>query len=465
MGLSNRFLSGLIGLSVRVSDLWFFISYARRNDRSYTVPEWSTPKLIRQLYEDLAAEIISRADTGNARSADEIGFFDQTGIEPGDKWDDKVADALARSRVMLWLFTRNYFNSTVSGQEVQVFLDRLAEYANARHVAPPPLIIPILWHGPDQLPAKLPDAVSDLQYKYDEFSSVYAQQGLEQLMRLTKHKDGYEEFLINLGKRVVAVAEKDPLPRLAALPALKAVKNAFQPLSPAAPSAAPGSAAIAATPPITTLANCGPGFAHFVFVAGKQQELQVVRNTLTAYDIEGRLWKPYFPEVDRTVALFTQRAATDADLQHEVLPVSNALLEQLDAADDSNTIVVLIVDPWTLNVQAYQDHMKGYDRRNLVSCAVLVVWNPADQNDRLTQLQLLQRVRETFKNSITNQNLYVREKVESATDFGKELVAAIVEIRRRLDARAKLFHPIDAAGFTAIPQVTRPSALPTRNTQ
>jgi FxsC-like protein len=199
-------------------------------------------------------------------------------------------------------------------------------------------------------------------------------------------------------------------------------------------------------------------------VAGQQQELQTVRNTLTAYDSDGRLWKPYFPDVDRTVALFTQRAATDAELQHEVLPLSNALLAQLEAADESNTIVVLVVDPWTLNVQSYQEYMKSYDKRNLVSCAVLVVWNPADQNDRLTPPQLLQKVRETFKNSITNQNLYVREMVKSPADFNAELVSAIVEIRRRLDARAKLYRPIDSAGFTAIPQVATPSAPPSGNT-
>jgi FxsC-like protein len=443
-----------------MSDLWFFLSYARRNDRSYAAPEGSTPKLIRQLYEGLAAEIISGTNTGDAKTPEKIGFFDQTGIEPGDKWDEQVADALGRCRVMLCLFTRNYFNSTVSGQEVQVFLDRVAGYANNKKIKQPPLVIPILWHSPDRLPAKLPDAVSDLQYTYDEFSKVYAQHGLELLMRLTRLKDDYEEFLVNLGKRVIDVAEQHTLPPLPAVPALKTVKNAFAPPAPVAP---PAAAAVAGAP-ASTLANCGPGFAHFVFVAGQQQELQTVRNTLTAYDSEGRLWKPYFPDVDRTVALFTQRAATDAELQHEVLPLSNALLAQLEAADDSNTIVVLVVDPWTLNVQSYQDYMKSYDKRNLVSCAVLVVWNPADQNDRLTPPQLLQKVRETFKNSITNQNLYVREMVKSPADFNAELVSAIVEIRRRLDARAKLYRPIDSAGFTAIPQVATPSAPPSGNT-
>ncbi len=212
------------------------------------------------------------------------------------------------------------------------------------------------------------------------------------------------------------------------------------------------------------LPNCGPGFAHFVFVAGHRQELQEVRNALAAYDKEGRLWKPYLPGIEKPVALFTQRAATDLELQHEVLPPSNALIEQLEIADDTNTIVVVIVDPWTLNVQTYQNYMKSYDKRNLVSCAVLIVWNPDDQKDKLTPQELRQKVRETFKNSLTNQNLYFRETISSASDLSAELGSAIVEIRRRLELRAKLFRPIDPAGFAVIPQVSTPSGAPSGTT-
>ena len=434
-----------------MTNYWFFLSYARRNDVSYTLGAEgdATHKLMRQLYEELAADIINNADTGGAKAIEQIGFFDQTGIEPGDKWDDKVAEALRTTRVMLCLFTRNYFKSVVSGKEVEVFRRRVEAYANEKGVSRPPLIIPILWHRPDRLPAALPDAVTDLQYTYDEFSKIYSQEGLEFIMRLTKHRDDYQEFLINLARRVVDVAEAHPLPPLAAVPALATVKSAFVAEPP--PAAAGGAA------PDQSLPNSGPGFAHFVFVAGQKQELQVVRKALAAYDKDGRSWKPYLPAVDKPIALFTQRAATDVDLQHEVLPLTDALLKQLDAADDSNTIVVLVVDPWSLNVKTYQEYMKSYDKRNLVSCAVLVVSNPDDRDEAFTPEQLQQRVRETFRNSLTNKNVYVRDTIRSAADLSAELVAAIVEIRRRLDERAKLFHPIDAGGFNTIPQVAAPS--------
>lgn len=86
-----------------MSDYWFFLSYARRNDVSYTLANDNdkNKKLVRRFYEDLAGEIISRANTGTARTVEQIGFFDQLGIEPGDKWDDTVAEALRTARVML----------------------------------------------------------------------------------------------------------------------------------------------------------------------------------------------------------------------------------------------------------------------------------------------------------------------------------------------------------------------------
>jgi FxsC-like protein len=207
--------------------------------------------------------------------------------------------------------------------------------------------------------------------------------------------------------------------------------------------------------------NCGPGFAHFVFIAGQRGELQAIRSSVAAYDAEGRLWKPYVPAVDKPVALFTQRAATDADLQHEVLPISNALIDQLEGLDDTNTIVVLVVDPWTLHVQSYQDYMKKYDRRNFVSCAVVIVWNPNDPSDTLTPDQLQQKVRETFKNSLTNQNLYIKETASSAEKLSEELVSTIVEIRRRLDTRGKILRPtLDSASFATLPQVPTRATTP-----
>ncbi len=429
-----------------MNDYWFFLSYARRNDISYTTnEEGQTKQLVRRFYEELAAEIVSRGNTGAATKAEEIGFFDQVGIEPGDTWSEPVAEGLRTARVMLCLYTRNYFRSRVSGQEVDVFLRRVTQYARAKRlVLQPPLLIPVLWHREELLPSPLPPAVADLQYRFDQFPRVYAEEGLEYIMRTpNKHGDDYQQFLIRFADLLVRAAEEHPMPTLPVCPPLSSARNLFE-REAGAPAAEEEEA------------GKGPGFLHFVFVVGRRSELEGIRSRLDPYANDARLWKPYVPAADRAVALFTQRAATDAELQHDVIQFTPALLDQLAEADDTNTMVILIVDPWTLNVPLYERQMREYDKRNLVSCGVLILWNDLEQDQAATDA-LRARVKQTFRNVLTNNNMHIRAEVSSEADFRNELAAAIVEIRRRLNERANLLRPVDTAGYNAVPQLATPA--------
>lgn len=429
-----------------MTDYWFFLSYARRNDRSRALPadDDKSKKLIRRLYEDLAAEIINGGVT-QATKLDDVGFFDQTGIEPGDKWDDTVAAALRTTRVMLCLFTRSYFNSRVCGQEFEVFRRRVRRYAEANNGQHAPLIIPVLWHRVDRLPV-LPRAVVDLQYTYDDFNDVYSREGLEYVMRLEKHKDDYQQFLMKMAELIIDVAGQHPLETLPEIPPLTQVPNAFE--------ARPAGQVTAQGPQVVP--ENGPSYVHFAYVVGDRQQLANAGANLDRYGVDGRSWKPYIPDVDRPVGLITQRVATDVDLQHEVLPITDTLVEQLKKADETNTIVVLIVDPWTLKVKTYSDRMKEYDGRNLVSCGVLVVWSGNEQELGAAEQELRTTVNWTFANTLINNNMYIRPRVASEAELRNEVTAAIIEIRRRLNERAKLFRPVDSAGFDAIPQVAAP---------
>lgn len=431
-----------------MTDYWFFLSYARRNDLSRALPadDDKSKKLIRRLYEDLAAELINGGVT-QATKLEDVGFFDQVGIEPGDQWDTTVAEALRTARVMFCLFTRSYFNSKVCGQEFEVFQRRVKNYASANGGRHAPLIIPVLWHRPDRIPA-LPKAVVDLQYTYDEFNDVYTSEGLEYIMRLEKHRDDYEQFVMKLRDHVIDVTAKYQLAPLAAVPPLTAVPNPFD------------AAQAVIVPGAQVVPENGPSFVHFAYVVGDRQQLAGAGTNLDRYGADGRSWKPYIPEVDKPVGLITQRVATDVDLQHEVLPITATLIDQLKKADDTNTIVVLIVDPWTLKVQEYYDRMKEYDSRNLVSCGVLVVWSGNGQELGAAEAALRPRVDWTFANTLVNNNLYIRPRVASEAELRNEVTAAIIEIRRRLNERAKLFRRVDQAGFAAIPQVAAPGGGP-----
>jgi FxsC-like protein len=426
-----------------MSDYWFFLSYARRNDVSYTLgPKSEQKSRVAKFRDELAAEIISRAKTG-VTDIEQVGFLDQSGIEPGDKWDDKVAEALRTARVMVCLFSRAYFDSKVCGQEFEVFRARVADYAKG--AAQPPLIIPVLWHRPDKI-KPTPDVTADLQYTYDEYPPDYAAEGLEYLMRANGNDGEYQKFLIRMADRVVDVATRYAMQAAAVCPPLKSVQNAFASKS----SAVTAVAAVGA-------ANGGPGIVRFVFVAGNRAELETIRKKIDAYANEARFWKPYTPQTETAVGLLTQAAASSVLLQQELLPVTNTLMDELAAADDNNIIVVLIVDPWSLHLQLYEHQMRQYDQRNFISSALLVVWNESEQEPGLPVEKVWARVVATFRNNLATNTTYFRRRVSSEDELRAEINAAIVEIRRRLEERGKLFHPVDEGGFEVIPQVTATS--------
>ena len=131
---------------------------------------------------------------------------------------------------------------------------------------------------PDRLPPTLPEALRDLQYKHDDFGQVYATQGLEYVMRLAKHRDEYQEFLMRMGERLVNVAEQHEMPALPVCPPLKTVTNSF--------AVAP---ALASGPPQvwprrqrrrTRHGELRTGIRQFVFIAGQRGELQAIRRSV-----------------------------------------------------------------------------------------------------------------------------------------------------------------------------------------
>jgi len=72
-------------------------------------------------------------------------------------------------------------------------LDRLA--AGGKR---PPLMFPVLWGPEATLKAKLPAAVTDIQYKHADFGKLYAEKGLFELMTVNEYRDSYRNSLETL---------------------------------------------------------------------------------------------------------------------------------------------------------------------------------------------------------------------------------------------------------------------------
>ena len=75
-------------------------------------------------------------------------FVDEK-IEPGADWPDRLGHAIARARVMVAIFSRDYFGSDWCLHELDLMHGRLLRFPDSR------LIIPVVGHDGDLIPNEI----------------------------------------------------------------------------------------------------------------------------------------------------------------------------------------------------------------------------------------------------------------------------------------------------------------------
>ncbi|HTJ33520.1 MAG TPA: TIR-like protein FxsC, partial [Dactylosporangium sp.] len=128
--------------------LYFFLSYARGDDDHY----------VHKFYRELCSEI--RALTGLGRDV-EVGFFDSHSIDPGQRWSEKLVEALLECKTFIPLYSPGYFLSEPCGKEWTIFARRTRNHGWPSDQIPP--LIPLIWMP--QL--DVPDVVSPYQWSSD----------------------------------------------------------------------------------------------------------------------------------------------------------------------------------------------------------------------------------------------------------------------------------------------------------
>ena len=103
-----------------------FVSYSRRDalELGKMENEWFV-----QFRHDLLRDVAREAHLPTIVPPERVGFYDRENIHNGDRWTDALADALQTSRVIVCMFSANYFLSANCGREFQVFRDRVREAA------------------------------------------------------------------------------------------------------------------------------------------------------------------------------------------------------------------------------------------------------------------------------------------------------------------------------------------------
>jgi FxsC-like protein len=328
-----------------------FISYSR-DDRD--------PYLERFLH-DLRSELSAKTrDSGES-----VCYWDNDAVGVGQDWGSETADALKTSRMLLAICSPSYYNSTRCGRECQVFLER-KRLADEKLRKPVRAIVPVFWRPPR----------GDLAERFSAFSigdglpEVYAAEGLRYLMRLTRFKNDYSQFIHGLADQLISAASDSVLPpyaqKLAELP------------TPVQPS--PFTAGIGKS-------GDGPNTVNFVYVAASRSDLAPFRKSLEFYGASAWDWRPF----NEPIGALAQAAASRLNLRYAELAADDSLTKNLLSAGSHREPVLSLVDIWTLRIDAFAERMREYDVLNLTNCGLILPWND-DDGETVAHRQELDRV-------------------------------------------------------------------------
>ena len=289
---------------------------------------------------------------------------------------------------------------------------------------------------------------------------MYAKEGLYYIMRMKEDRE-YNRFLLAFRERVAQAGKQNPLPRLATLQSWDQVPSAFD-AAPVASSAPPSRLPATSSLPPTS----GPEVVWFVYVAGRDQDYinGNVRNQVACYGPQGGAsWRPYMPPSEAPVGILTTKIALNRNprpMLRETLNLSVELVTHVRHALDTNTPVILIVDPWSLQLNSFRAPLAELNRQVLANCGVIIIWNDQDQETQATSATLRNAINQTFADTITSKQLYFRDSV-SESQMEEALNEAIREVQDKIDKRTNLLRPVDA-GRGSLPLLNVNPGSPSR---
>ncbi|GAA1977673.1 TIR-like protein FxsC [Catenulispora subtropica] len=181
------------------SSPYFFLSYARHHHAGEAQDTEDPDRWTLRFFEDLTFEVTEL--TTLPRGA-QPGFMDRD-VRVGQRWRQRISEALAACRVFVPLYTPRYFTSLSCASEWYLFQARQSAH-ELTSGARPEAIIPVLWLPiPD---TELPAAAQALQFDHHTLGEAYARLGFLQLIRLARYQDEYQLAIHALARHVVQVA-------------------------------------------------------------------------------------------------------------------------------------------------------------------------------------------------------------------------------------------------------------------
>ncbi|MGD8932664.1 MAG: FxsC protein [Chromatiales bacterium] len=316
----------------------FFLSYARDNwDGGY----------LKRFLDDLCEDVRQYLPGQDA------SFRDNDQIPLGARWEPTLVEALHTCNAFIAVLSPSYFESEYCAKEWDAFSQRLKRYAPD---ADPPLLLPVFWVPPVN---NLPDAVVALQYKIEQFGAEYAEKGLFTIIKnKSNYESVYETFREAFREALVNAINNHPLPDALERPGFNQLSNPFKPTTVAA-AVAP--------------ALHGPTHLRLALVAGNRNEIDSIQGAPDVYGANEREWAPFVDEDGhkQSLASQVQLIAARKKITSDFIDL-DSLIPQIESAIETNYLVAMLVDVWSLLLPKYRDKMRSYDERQWANCAVII---------------------------------------------------------------------------------------------
>jgi FxsC-like protein len=159
---------------------------------------------------------------------------------------------------------------------------------------------------------------------------------------------------------------------------------------------------------------------------------------VNAYGEEGEDWRPHYPNPESRAGVIAAGVAADEDLLYEKFHFAPDVITQIQKAEDERRIVAIIVDGWTLQLEAYREVMEAYGQCNFVNCAVVVPIDDRDEETRKERENILTIVEATFANDLANQSARRPVVVGCYDELKLQLAIALNNARARVTKKVEL---------------------------
>jgi FxsC-like protein len=391
---------------------YFFLSYAPTDHSPY----------LERFFAELQEQVRQVAALG---MDEDVGYFNRQAIQAGEVWDDALTEALQTCATMVCLWSPSYAASEYAGKELAFFSKRWHDSERARGGRDSdaiPVIQHVIWKP---LLGATPDILRASRLKGWE---TLNENGLLVIRKMkSRYGSEYAEFVRRLALEIVDAAGRFPLPPLETAPSLSNIESAFDERGPE-PAAWSG-----------TGQPFGPEVAHFVYVAGSKEEMLGVRRKIDSYGLIDREWMPFYPDYQRQVGLITQACAAEIGYVSDSVPPDESIMKHVRRADETNTPVVVVVDPWTLDIEKYAERMRAFDENNFANAAVLVVWNLNDPETREYREMLKDLVRAVFTLKWSSSDpMFFTDGIASPDELHHAILSTLAGLRTNIIKRSFL---------------------------